>query len=141
MLPLQDQLEIYFPAKGIVRSKKRFIKNKTKQNRKCSSAISNKNNYASLSNYVIKLACFICFPAVIKPCFEHFCQSILPSHTAYKGDNVNTECNHESAIHNSGNSHHGLVGFFEGWGIFRFQMGNEEKKTLQTYAAAETMKS
>lgn len=30
----------------------------------------------------------------------------------------------------------------EGWGIFRFQMGNKggKKKTLQTYAAAETMK-
>lgn len=25
-------------------------------------------------------------------------------------------------------SHHGVEGFFEGWGIFRFQMGNEEKK-------------
>lgn len=66
----------------------------------------------------------------------------LSSSDRLQSDNVNRERNPESAFIISGNVF--MVGFFEGWGIFRFQMGNEEKnkkKTLQSYAAAQTMKS
>lgn len=57
-------------------------------------------------------------------------------------NDVNTESEPESSILDCGNVRHpALVGFLKGWGIFRFQMGNEEeKKTSQTYAGAGTMK-
>lgn len=55
---------------------------------------------------------------------------IHPWHTAFKV--TKSTLNHatnESAIHNFWEcGPEGLVGFFEGWGIFRFQMGKQEKK-------------
>lgn len=84
--------------------------------------------------------------------FKQFCNlrillavSVHPSHIGYKGGNVNTDCDHERAIHNSGNVVIMVWWDFSRGGAysaFRWETRKKKKKkkTLQTYAAAETMK-
>lgn len=55
---------------------------------------------------------------------------IHPSHIDYISDNVNIECNHESAIHNSGNVVIVVWWDFQGVGHIPLSDGKREKKNF-----------